>query len=212
MKSYSVFNQIINLFKNIETSEMENKAEEIEKGDIKIVPKIFYDEIGKNLKIEIRIGNDVLYKVKSLPDFYRRYLNNESFKYGPKLEFVHNKEAFCKESQSILEYILKYSEIIIYANETTNGYEYYTKRLGEDSILISNSGIDELFDVMKGQEIEMETRGKSSLIEFSEEDPQINFFLKSNKQDFELTTNVKDYTVFCGRNFDYILINAYLLH
>ena len=50
---------------------------------------------------------------------------------------------FLEEDRKLLDFVLKYAEIIKYANEASTGYDYYTKRLGEDSIVLSNSGLDE---------------------------------------------------------------------
>ena len=146
-KTYKVFNQLVNMFKYFAEDKEELEKEENYHKNIKIEPKIIYNNFNNNLKIDIKIGESQMYKIKSLPEFYDRFLKKEKYKYGSKLEFIHVKEAFAPEYIDLLNYILKYAEIIKYANESANGYEYYTKRLGEDSILISNTGIDELFEV-----------------------------------------------------------------
>ena len=207
MEKYTIFNQVINIFKNKSTFNNEQNSEMMYKKNIHIEPKIFYDKIGDNLKIEIKIGMDTLYKVKNLPEFYNRFLNAESYKYGTKLEFIHTKENFEEDAQGILEYVLKYAEIIKYANEASNGYEYYTNRLGEDAILISNSGIDELFQVLKNKTVEMESENISKLIEFVQEEPDIHFSIKKkNDDEFLLTSNVYEYKLFEGKEYNYILI------
>src|SRR5574344_1082870 len=154
-KSYTTFNQMLKLFNNI-TEEFNNSEQvESESHDIHIEPIIIYNKFNNTLKIEIKIGNTQLYKVKSLPEFYNHFVNKDIYRYGNKLEFIHTSSAFTSDSIPLLNYILKYAEIIKYANEASNGYEYYTKRLGEDSILISNTGIDELFDVLQGKTVLM---------------------------------------------------------
>ena len=81
-------------------------------------------------------------------------LNKENFKYGAKLEFVHQEEAFEEDSIPLLKYILKYAEIIKYTNESLNGYNYYGSSLRDGYITVSNSGMDELFDVLKNKQVE----------------------------------------------------------
>lgn len=207
MEKYTIFNQIINTFKNISVSDNEEKNIIVTKKNIHIEPKIFYDKISDKLKIEIKIGNDTLYKVKSLPKFYDRFINRENYKYGSKLEFVHIKENFEDESQKILEYILKYAEITKYANEASNGYEYYTNRLGEDAILISNTGIDELFSVLENKIIEMETEGNSEFIEFINKEPDIKFYIKKkNENEYVLSCNYYEYKIFEGKEYNYLLL------
>ena len=67
----------------------------------------------------------------------------------------YGKEAFTEESQKLLEFILKYAEIIKYANASSNStYHYYGKALSDTSIMLSNTGIDDLFEIIKGKEID----------------------------------------------------------
>ena len=120
-ENHRVFKQLLN---NFIQSEQSSKIEEenISK-NIKIVPKFFYDNFKKQLKVEFRIGEKQLYKLKNLPEFYEKMLNNEVYQYGAKLNFVHTTESFEKESQEILSFLLKYAEIIKYSNEMN--YTYY---------------------------------------------------------------------------------------
>ncbi len=207
MEKYTIFNQVINVFKHIDNSKLTEQSIKSEGKNIRIEPKIFYDMINDNLKIEVKVGTDTMYKVKNLPEFYQRFLNGENYKYGPKLEFVHIKENIDSDSQSILDYVLKYAEIIKYANETSNGYEYYTNRLGEDAILISNSGIDELFQALENKTVEMESESVSKLVTFTSEEPDIQFVIKKkNEDEYTLTCNVYDFKMFEGKEYNYILI------
>ena len=209
-KTYKVFNQLVNMFKYFAEDKEELEKEENYHKNIKIEPKIIYNNFNNNLKIDIKIGESQMYKIKSLPEFYDRFLKKEKYKYGSKLEFIHVKEAFAPEYIDLLNYILKYAEIIKYANESANGYEYYTKRLGEDSILISNTGIDELFEVLKNKSVIMENENKTETVTFVEENPDIKFSLKQkNKEEYELGINIDiyGYNIFEGKKYTYILIN-----
>ncbi len=209
ISNYKTFNQLIKTFRNI-SNQIEEETVKTESKKIKIEPKIIYNKLSNTLKIEIKIGEGQLYKIKSLPEFYERFLNREKYKYGSKLEFIHTKEAFEENSRELLDYILKYAEIIKYANESTNGYEYYTKRLGEDSILISNSGIDELFEVLKNKNVIMEDENTSVIVEFVPNEPDITFSLKKkNISELKLDTNVDiyEYKIFEGKEFSYILMD-----
>ena len=209
ISNYKTFNQLIKTFRNI-SNQIEEETVKTESKKIKIEPKIIYNKLSNTLKIEIKIGESQLYKIKSLPEFYERFLNREKYKYGSKLEFIHTKEAFEENSRELLDYILKYAEIIKYANESTNGYEYYTKRLGEDSILISNSGIDELFEVLKNKNVIMEDENTSVIVQFVPNEPDITFSLKKkNTSELKLDTNVDiyEYKIFEGKEFSYILMD-----
>ena len=134
-EKYTVLKQVLKEFYNLnEEIESKNDEQKIAEEGIHIEPKIIYNRYINSLKLEVKIGTKQLYKIKSFPEFYDRFMNKEKFKYGSKLEFVHVKEKFLLEDQKLLEFIIKYSEIIKYANEASTGYNYYTKRLGEDSI------------------------------------------------------------------------------
>ena len=101
------------------------------------------------MKLEFKIGEQQLYKIKSIPEFYEHMLKSENFKYGLKLEFIHDKNFFEPESWKILDYIMKYGEIIKYANQAADDYGYYGRHLSDSYITVSNSGFDELFEIYK---------------------------------------------------------------
>ena len=152
---YRNFKQIVNEFYAEEMQEIEesneHEREEIYP-EIKIEPKIIYDKYESNLRVEFKIGNQRMYKIKNLAEFYDRMINKEKYKYGSKLEFIHKKEVFVDNSQEILQFILKHSEIIRFVNSSVNtSYRYYGKALNEGYILLNNSGIDEIFEILKGQ-------------------------------------------------------------
>ena len=84
-----------------------------------------------------------MYKLKSLTDFYDRMLNEENYKYGSKLEFIHTKEAFEEDYQKLLEFILKQAEIIRFANSDANSnYRYYGKVINDEcNYMIKNKRV-----------------------------------------------------------------------
>ena len=100
-ENHRVFKQLLNTF--IQSENTNKNEEENTSKNIKIVPKFFYDSFKKQLRVEFRIGEKQLYKLKNLPEFYEKMLNNEVYQYGAKLNFVHTTESFEKESQEILE-------------------------------------------------------------------------------------------------------------
>ena len=112
-KAYRNFRQIVNSFYQEEVEGISDEEDEIkQKGTIRIEPTIYYEKFSGDIKVEFKIGNKKMYKIKNLADFYTRMLNKESYKYGEKLEFIHTKDVFTEESKPLLDFILKYSEII----------------------------------------------------------------------------------------------------
>ena len=210
-ENYRNFKQIVNIFYNEEIDGI-NIEEKIKKpGTIKIEPKVFYDKFSGDMKIEFKIGNKKMYKIKNLAEFYTRMLNKEFYRYGEKLQFIHTEEVFEEDSRKLLEFIMKYAEIIKYANSNSNSnYKYYGKALSETSIIVGNSAIDDLFEVLKGRKIDFQRDYNSEIVEFTEEQPIIEFKLaKVDEEHYRITPNIEIYnvTIIKGKNYKYILDN-----
>ncbi len=214
---YRNFKQIVNEFYTEEMQEIEQsneqEKEEIQQ-KIKIEPKIIYDKYESNLRIEFKIGNQRMYKLKNLAEFYDRMINKEKYKYGNKLEFIHKKEIFVDNDRALLEFILKHSETIRFVNSSVNtSYRYYGKALNEGYILLNNSGIDEIFEILKGQEIAFQKEYKDEKIEFKNENPDLHFVMKKKgKEEYQIVLNKKidimrDINIINGREYKYLLID-----
>ncbi len=207
---YSIFKQIVNAFY---TEEMESiDTEEIvikNKGTIKLEPKILYDKFVGDMKVEFRIGNKKMYKIKNLSEFYTRMQQKEFYRYGEKLQFVHVKEMFEEQSQPLLEFLLKHAEIIKYANSNFNSnYRYYGKVLSDSNIMLGNSGIDEIFEILKNKEVEFQKDYNKLKVKFTEEQPNFEFVLeKLNEEQYIIKSNIDIFniTIINGKNNKYVL-------
>ena len=210
MVEHRNFKQIVNTFYNEEIDNMDTEKTVSVKENIKLQPKIFYDKFANELKVEFKIGNKRMYKIKDLSEFYTRMLNNEFYKYGEKLQFIHTKEVFDEKSKELLEFLLKHAEIIKYANSNSNSnYRYYGKALNETNIILGNSGIDEIFDILKGQTVEFQRDYKNEYIEFTEEQPKIEFELKKlSDEEYIIIPNIEIYnlSIIRGKEYKYLLL------
>ena len=208
---YRNFRQIVNIFYNEELNEIEK--EEIipkkEQGTIKIEPKIFYDKFSGDMKIEFKIGSKKMYRIKNLSEFYTRMTEKQLYKYGEKLKFIHTREIFEEDSRPLLDFILRYAEIIKYANSNSNSnYRYYGKALSETSIILGNSGIDDLFEILKGKKVLFQKDAIINEIELTEEQPKIEFCLKKGKDEqYNIIPNINiyDVTIIKGKKYKYIM-------
>ena len=129
---YNSFSQIVKTLYNEELDSIDSNLNvEFKNNDnIKIEPRIIYDKFSKEMKIDFKIGNKRMYKLKNLAEFYKLMINGEVYKYGEKLKFVHKKEMFDEDSQKLLQFLLKYSEMITLTNSSANSnYRYYGKTL-----------------------------------------------------------------------------------
>ena len=210
-RKYRNFKQIVTAFYNEEVDGIDSEEETSlkNKGTINLEPLITYDKFSGDLKVEFKIGNKRMYKIKDLSEFYDHMRNQEFYRYGEKLQFIHSREMFTEESKPLLDFLLKYAEIIKYANSNSNSnYRYYGKALSETCILVSNSGLDELFDVLKGKSIAVKKDYTEVPTEFVEENPKIEFKLKKvNKEEYEILPNVEIFktTILQGKNYKYVL-------
>lgn len=207
-ETHRAFNQLLNTF-----LEINNKEEELAQdgtSSIKLVPIFLYNDTDKKLKVEFKIGNEQLTKINNLPDFFERMLNREKYKYNNVLEFIHEENAFEEQSRPLLKFLLKYAEIIKYANDVNNNYAYYGRNFNVNNVVLSNTGLDELFEILKGKTVEFETKTGERKIQFIDEPIDIKFILeKLDENTYCLTPNIDvyGYDIFYGKNYSYFLID-----
>ena len=210
---YRSFKQIVNELYAEEMKEIEeaNKQQETEK--IKIEPKVIYDKYTNNLRVEFKIGNERMYKVKDLTEFYDRMKTEEKYKYGNKLEFIHKKENFEEQDQQLLEFILKQSEIIRFVNSDANSnYRYFGKAMNENYILLNNSGLDEIFEILKAREVIFQKEYSDEKIQFIDADPKLHFVIQQKgKNEFQILPSeeidiLREIEILQGRKYKYLLL------
>ena len=208
-EQYKVFKQVLHAFYHNTYDSVEDAQLVTGLHRIRLEPKIIYDSFKKSMKIEFKIGDKQLYKLKSLPEFYERMLNQDLYKYGAKLEFVHTEEAFREEELPLLHYVLKYAEIIKYANETTSSYGSYMRTMSNEYITVSNTGLDELFDVLKGKQIAFQKDYGDEMVSFIDEEANVKFQIEeANDGGYILTTNIDvfSYEVLEGKQYLYFFV------
>ena len=213
---YKTFNQIINSFyDDIKSKEiLSTKKLKDTINSIEIDPKIIYDTANKEISIEFKLSDGKnSYKIKNLGTFYDTYSNQETFKYGQKIEFKHTREVFREKDLKILDFLLKYAEIIKYTNESIGQQRYYGMVMNEGIITISNTCLDEMFDVFEGEYIKMKKDYEENKVLFLDEPPQIKFILEeAGDEDYKIHPNIDiyGYNVLFGKKYLYILIEDVL--
>ena len=209
---YKTFNQIINTFYDeLCQSEQKEKRNGKETLDlIEIDPKIIYDSTNKEMCVEFKVGDGKnSYKIKNLITFFDTYQAEETFKYGQKLEFKHTRGIFKTKDLALLDFVLRYSEIIKYTNESIGQQRYYGKVMNESMITISNTCLDEMFDVFEGKYIKIKKDYEEDKILFLDEPPEIKFILEeADEKDYKLYPNIDiyGYEVLYGKKYLYIII------
>ena len=201
-EKYRIYRQMISSFYNDE--QIEKNANLVYSEKVKLEPRLIYKDNLKTFRLEVRIGNKQMYKIKDITEFYTKMQNQETFKYGAKLEFMHIRENFEKESLPLLDFILKYAEIIKYSNEIEE--RYYMPVLDKAYIVLSNSGLDEFFEILKDKSIEIYGDYSTETVQFVDNEPEIKFNLKNKSDtDYSLVTNVDvfNYIIIEGKEYTY---------
>ena len=113
----------------------------------------------------------------------------------------------------LLEFVLRYAEIIKYANETVGSYGKYMRTMSNEYITISNTGLDEIFDVLKSKEVAFKIDLEDTYILFEDHNPEIKFIVKQGKnQDYSISPNIDafSYHIMQGSSYTYLLNNKKL--
>lgn len=215
-EKYTDFTDLINTFYNEEMKLINNEEEqEVGKLDknVNIVPKIIYDKYSSEMKMEFKIGTKKqLYRLRDLVEFYDNMLNRAHYKYGAKLEIIHEEETFEKEDLPLLNFILKHAETIKYINNSSNSiYRYYGKVMNTGSIVLSNTILDEIFEILKNRRVALEKDYTTQEIELIEKLPDIKFELeKIDEKEYKLICNIDTYNTYEiieGKEYTYFLMN-----
>ena len=213
-KEYSrVFKQMLNTFIMDENMEKNCFDSNSLNASIKLVPEIIYDQYTKKLKVEFKIGKKELFKIKNLVEFYDKMLNGENYKYNDSLEFIHKKENFEKSSLPILDFLLKYAEIMKFSGEITNNYTYYPKNFLHSNIVLSNTALDEIFDIYNNKQITFEIGENKKNVKFVSRDPEIKIYLDKldeNKYCISCNNDDLEFEILQGKSYKYFLLDKYL--
>ncbi|MBQ3407720.1 MAG: SNF2 helicase associated domain-containing protein [Clostridia bacterium] len=208
---YKIFNQIISTFYEDlrEKEEKTNKKTSTDLIGLKL--KIIYNTADKEMSVEFKIIDGKSYfKIRNLMEFYDNFLDGGVHKYGPKIEFKHTREIIKPEDQKILDFMLKYSEIMKYTNESLGQQRYLGKVMKEGEITISNTCLDELFDVLEGNYVKVKKDYTNDKMLFLDEEPEIKFTLEeADDENYKLYPNVDiyNYEVLTGKEYLYMLID-----
>ena len=107
-----------------------------------------------------------------------------------------------------MEFILKYAEIIKYSNETVGSYGKYMRTMSNEYITISNTGLDEIFEVLKNKKVLFKRDALDEEIVFEAHNPDIKFTVEQESNgDYILTPNIDvfSYDILQGSSYIYML-------
>lgn len=206
-KQYRIYRQMVNSFYSEEQKELEAKRECKADGNIELKPVIISEMYDEKLRVEFYIGstNEQFYKIKSLSKFYDNMIKKEKFAYSKKLEFIHVKEAFSQESIPLLNFLMKYAELLKYANENSTAY---MKNINDEYIILTEKGIDDFFEIENGKNVSYKYSNNLMQLNFIDKEPNIQFRIVENGDDeyaIETDYDIYQYTIINGEDFTYFL-------
>ena len=77
-------------------------------GKVRLEPYFNFD--GRTFTVEFKIGINKMYVLKDAFSFDVHIANQDDYKYGKNLQFVHTIESFAEESRPLAKFICKWAD------------------------------------------------------------------------------------------------------
>ncbi len=129
-----------------------------------LTPNIYLN--GDEINVEYKIGNEKKYVLKNITDFIERINNQENYKYGKALEFVHSEKNFTENALKQIDLMKKAIEL---RNQDIEEYRYYYEPI-KRNMIIDTRVFDEFYDVNKDDSSFGELESKMQMHIIKEED------------------------------------------
>ena len=129
-----------------------------------LTPNIYLN--GDEINVEYKIGNEKKYVLKNITDFIERINNQENYKYGKALEFVHSEKNFTENALKQIDLMKKAIEL---RNQDIEEYRYYYEPI-KRNMIIDTRVFDEFYDVNKDDGSFGELESKMQMHIIKEED------------------------------------------
>ncbi len=154
-----------------------------------------YAEYNPELSLELKIGRDKFYVIKSLPDLLDNIRLNNDYKYGKNLEFNHHINNFDNKSRDLIE--------LLFLIEGKTDYRRYEN---PRYVPINGFVVERLFDIYRDNKLSINN------IEYYISNEEIPFESKIDSN-YLLTTNIdSDDVLFTTKNIYYLNKNNQTLY
>ncbi len=164
----------------------------------------------REIKLEFKLGKDRLYVLKDLSAFVRAVANGTYVEYGKNLAFHHSIQAFQKDSQPLLEFVME----VIYTY--LEHYEQFQKASFSASpvmrfLTLSRTSMDRFFELMKGSHLEIEDhKGLSRQVAVTDRSPDLTVTVRRRGREGVLVSISRELMVLEGERFLYFADSQYL--
>ena len=192
---------LINIF---ETKITESVKNEQRNGSVSLEPILFISE-KDTIGIEFKIGDKRSYVVKDAYVLANCIKNSTFIKYGKSLEFNHELGGFEKTSQPLAIFLRDeaetYRQVIAKTQGTFNSYNINGRYLK-----ILPFSLDGFFELFENQTLECHGYNyKFENITFLNKDPDVEFYIKEEDQNYYFTTNLYVTFTSSSKNYTYII-------
>lgn len=207
---YKDSHQLLKLFEPENFSQ--RKADKALTGEIKIIPELTYDPHQNQFSCEFKIGTNIFYKIKDIERFYECIISKENFEYGKSLRFYHTLDKFDAKSEKLALLIMEYGRMLHILNKNVD-LTYRYGNIHKDNIELSGALLDEFFDIMIGDKIEVTGIRSTNDLLLSDEKPLIRFKIdKHNANEYKLKGSFSNFNkIISGEHYTYF-INEGVLH
>lgn len=203
-------NILISYYENLEINSKNIKDESSE--NINIVPVLEFTGLrDETLIVKFKIGKEKLYILKDVYEFANCVKDEQVFKYGKNLEFIHKLDNFSKESSSIAKFIFDYGMQYMLFNSVAR-YGVDIEKAYKDCIVLKYKTLDDFFEIMKNKNVAISNNKSLDINEyvtFVEEDPCFIFNIVENEDiGLNIINLLKDeYKIFMGQQHIYVYYN-----
>lgn len=182
-KQINEIDTLINEFKNVSKDSKEYKRE------LNLEIKFFNDKFSFKPNIELKLGIEKNYVVKSMKKFLYAVLLEESLEFGKNFTYDPSIQKFNETDEKIIQMLLELREL---EEERENPYGYYPSYSNSvftgKKLLLTDKLIHRFFKLAKERTINAEINGKEYInVNILEKDLPLRFNLDMNKQTIVLS-------------------------
>ena len=174
-------------------------------GKVRLEPYFNFD--GRAFTVEFKIGINKMYVLKDAFSFDNHVANQDDYKYGKNLQFVHTIESFDEESRPLAKFICKWADNNRQFHRSSSYYGYYMGTLEKVRHLdLSGNELAEFLLLMEGRTLQGESIGtRNTTWEITREHLPRKMTITGAKQGIEL--KVSKFT--CAANTEHYKICFY---
>lgn len=155
-------------------------------GKVRLEP--YFDFDGRTFTVEFKIGINKMYVLKDAFSFDNHIANQDDYKYGKNLQFVHTIESFDEESRPLAKFICKWADNNRQFHRSSSYYGYYMGTLEKVRHLdLSGNELAEFLLLMEGRKLQGESIGtRNTTWEITREHLPRKITITGEKQGIEL--------------------------